>query len=224
MAARTVEPLTFIPKTQLLAQAYAKAGERDRRGMVAMHAQYVTEFEESNRDPDAQREGLAAGVHRIIDEAVSLLGAHDPAAADRIACRKGCAHCCYIPVDITPDEAKLLHMMAREAGLDLDMPRLRLQALNSRPDAWAKLSAPLRRCVFLGADSACQVYEWRPGACRKYQVLDTADKCDTVRHYGARVLNFVSVPAEIMQSAAVTVFGGGPMAQQLLAAWPKGEP
>lgn len=65
-----------------------------------------------------------------------------------IACRRGCAFCCHVDVDVTPLEAIRLAHRAPSAG-----------------SAAAGLSAHRAPCPLL-ADGACTQYEARPYACR----------------------------------------------------------
>ena len=66
-------------------------------------------------------------------------------AMDRVACRRGCAFCCYVDVVVTPLEAIRLAGRARPGGV---------------------ATAPHRRPCPLLADGACTVYDRRPFACR----------------------------------------------------------
>lgn len=102
--------------------------------------------------------------------ALAPLFAATPRAADR-ACRRGCAHCCHLPVGITFGEAALL------AG-----------ALRQRPDVrhrFVAAASPLagaswrdligRPCPLL-ADGACSLHDARPLPCRALAATD-ADGC-----------------------------------------------
>lgn len=150
----------------------------------------------------------AYSVHMDIDERLQLMLSKSVHAKD-VKCRKGCAHCCYMYVGIFPEEARLLRAYAAEQGIEIDEARLARQA--SKDEAtWHELPIEDRRCVFLGDDNACRVYEHRPGNCRKYLVVSEPEFCDTVKHRGHEVGVLPSVEAETLQSAAMTVFGQGP--------------
>jgi Fe-S-cluster containining protein len=71
----------------------------------------------------------------------------------KVACRKGCHWCCYIPVYCRADEAK----RAWDA-CDQDQVRSRLTE---------RSGADFEPCVFL-SKRACTIYESRPAACRGF--------------------------------------------------------
>jgi Fe-S-cluster containining protein len=159
---------------------------------------------------------VAHTVHAIIDERVQHMLAtskHGP----EVTCTKGCAACCHLQVDINPREAELLRAVAAEAGIEIDEARLARQATKN-PDTWRELAPEDRRCVFLAEDRTCRVHEHRPGACRKYHVLSDPDLCDMEKHPGGKVGIVFDVEAEIIHSAAMTVYGAGSMAAMLLRA------
>lgn len=102
--------------------------------------------------------------------------------------------------------------IARAEGIEIDAEKLARQA--SVP--WDQLPIEDQRCLFLSADNECRVYEHRPGACRKYMVKSNPDLCDTTKHPGGEVAIVFSMEAEIISSAAMTVYGAGDMATMLL--------
>lgn len=158
---------------------------------------------------------VAFTVHEMIDEHMRHMIAtskHGP----HITCRKGCGACCHLNVDVFPQEAVLLRAVAREAGVDIDEARLARQ-LDHQGDKWHELPIEDRRCVFLGENRACRVYEHRPGSCRKYAVKSDPDRCDMVKYPGGQVAIVFSAEAEIIHSAAMTVYGSGSMAAMLLS-------
>ena len=88
-------------------------------------------------------------------------------------------------------------------GFPVDRQRLALQAARERKSAeWSKFGSPDNRCVFLGTDGACQIYEERPAICRKHLVTTPAFACTTV---GATVLPVQALLAEILLSAAISI-------------------
>lgn len=94
------------------------------------------------------------------------------------ACRKGCSHCCHIPLTISSTEAQLI---ADRLGIQPRTPA-RSVVLDEQQDfdtaarAMAELSDNQERsaCPFL-ADGACSVYHVRPMACRLLVNLDDDD-------------------------------------------------
>lgn len=156
---------------------------------------------------------VAFTVHEIIDERIERLKATENGR--KIKCQQGCAACCHLNIGIFPQEAALLHMIARAGGIEIDTARLERQAAKD-DDSWHELAPEDRRCVFLSDDRECRVYEHRPGACRKYHVLSEPALCDVEKYPGGKVGIVFDVEAEIVQSAAMTVYGAGNMAAMLL--------
>lgn len=158
-------------------------------------------------------ENVAYTLHVTIDEHVEHMRSR---TKHEVQCRKGCASCCHLNVDIFTQEAKLLLMLAREQGIEIDWERVERQAAKNSAN-WRELSIEDQACVFLAGDRTCRVYEHRPGACRKYLVATDPDLCDQNKYPGGDVGVVFDTQAEIVHSAAMTVFGAGPMAEMLLA-------
>lgn len=159
---------------------------------------------------------VAHTVHCHIDERMQHMLATSKHGRD-VKCSKGCAACCHMNVDVFTQEAVLLWQLVQHDGIEVDEARLARQAAASSDDAWAALPKADQRCVFLGDDNACKVYEHRPGACRKYTVMTDPDLCDMRKYPGGKVGIVFDVEAEIEHSAAMTVYGAGTMAVMLLA-------
>jgi len=164
---------------------------------------------------------VARGVHIAID-AVLGRDRKKSATSGDIKCRKGCDHCCRVPVEIWPHEAALLVEIAHEAGMELDKARLERQSQYTM-DTWRQQPAADRACGFLGDDGACRVYEFRPNACRKLFVVTDPALCDADKHPPESVGRWFSWEAEILESAALEVFGAALMPRSLLAALNSGE-
>ncbi len=99
----------------------------------------------------AGTESLALFEDALRAELVANLGHR--AEMDGVQCRRGCAFCCHVNVDITPLEAIRLARHERAAGR---------RATPGRQDTVAPRNAP---CPLL-KDGACTVYDIRPFACR----------------------------------------------------------
>lgn len=117
--------------------------------------------------------------------------------ADQIApfaaCRRGCDHCCHIPLTITTAEARLLSQVSgRPMTVPAHAAPLRnLDEVVGFRDRLAQLRADQdqlsRACPFL-RDGACCVYEHRPVACRTHFNLDVDDLlCQVVPGHPANV-------------------------------------
>jgi len=157
---------------------------------------------------------VARKVHIAIDDVLERDRKKSEASAD-IRCRKGCSYCCHGPVEIWPHEAALLVEVARAAGMELDNALLERQSRYTMY-TWRQQPAADRACGFLGADGACRVYESRPNACRKLLVTTDPVLCDASRHPPESVGRWFSWEAEILETAALEVFGGALMPGSLL--------
>ncbi len=164
-----------------------------------------------------QRDGplVAREVHIAIDDVLERDRKKSAASGD-IKCRKGCDHCCRVPVEIWPHEAALLIEIARKAGVELDQARLERQSRYTI-DTWRQQPAADKACVFLGGDGACKVYAFRPNACRKLLVVTDPALCDAEKHPPDSVGRWFSWEAEILESAALEIFGAALMPRLLLA-------
>jgi Fe-S-cluster containining protein len=157
---------------------------------------------------------VAMAVHGTMDDVLERDREKD-AASGNIRCRKGCSHCCHGPVEIWPQEAVLLLQAAREAGIELDTTRLERQSRQSI-DTWRQQPKADTACAFLGNDGACQVYASRPNACRKLLVVSDPALCDAKNNALERVERWFSWESEMLETAALEVFGRGLMPRLLL--------
>ena len=94
------------------------------------------------------------------------------ASVPDVACKKSCAHCCKLRVEVLPPEAALIvdHVRrsfppsVRQGILDKlkanAPPELLLDAHQYRAEE--------RSCAFLGDDDLCMVYDQRPISCRAF--------------------------------------------------------
>lgn len=159
--------------------------------------------------------GVARGtaLHKIMDQATKT------AAHIKVSCCKGCSGCCHYEVEITNDEAAVLALIVRR-GLAIDASRLSNQAARERrAPAWSDVLHPSNRCVFLGEDDACRVYENRPSVCRRALVTSPAEACSRP---GQPVVPVEILLAELLMSAALSLEGSsfGSLSKMLLASLP----
>jgi Fe-S-cluster containining protein len=159
---------------------------------------------------------MAKETHAAMDAVIRQDQAKDAASAG-IRCSKGCSHCCHEPVEIWPQEAALLVDAMHKAGRELDRERLERQSVSTVQN-WRQQPQADRACVFLGADGACTVYEFRPNVCRKLLVVTDPALCDATHQRPDSVGRWFSWEAELMESAALEVFGASLMPQALLMA------
>lgn len=124
-------------------------------------------------------------VYDTIDELV-----RDDFKENKISCKKGCAHCCYLCVYVTPDEIATILDHCNRNEIEIDWDRAETQK-DLTPETWVKTPQKISRCIFL-KDRECSIYPVRPMACRKYHVVTNPKLCDTTtgRHEVAILNNF----------------------------------
>jgi Putative zinc- or iron-chelating domain len=118
-------------------------------------------------------DGIGAECTGLYEEALARAAAENKiqgAELAGVACRRGCAFCCYVDVDVTPLEAI----------------RLARRAVDAAPASLETRRAP---CPLL-VDGACSQYERRPLACRAVFSPD-ARRCEA----GYLSEDAVSVPS-----------------------------
>jgi uncharacterized protein len=147
-------------------------------------------------------------LHHLLDKEI------EKAAAIPVSCKKGCSACCHLEVEVSADEASLLADII-EAGVSVDQERLELLARRKIQDSsWLLGMTESNRCIFLGDEGACSIYENRPSSCRRYAVVSPAEHCRTLQE--APVPRNVPL-AEIVLSSAADIADGrtGPMAKMI---------
>lgn len=98
------------------------------------------------------------------------------------ACKRGCSHCCHIPVAMTDVEARFI---GKAIGTAPRIPvgmqsAVEMLAADTQPDAFGLPGSPgpdagyASPCPFLH-DGECSIYENRPLACRTQVSLDVDD-------------------------------------------------
>lgn len=194
------DPIAFIPRptARLRAavdQQRTMLSAEDFAGMISCVASLYGKYREKLRSFAAGAE-RARWLHEMVDREMK--------ATDGIAlsCGKGCAGCCSYEVEVTADEAVLLADAVRR-GTTIDFGRMARQAGRERKGPeWSRYGDPDNRCVFLGDDGACRIYEDRPASCRKHVVTTPASACTTE---GASVAPVQVLLAEILVSAALSI-------------------
>lgn len=196
--------------TDSFRELWRRFTEAERNEAGAMLEFYVAQFQDAAATFPDNPMGLAVGIYEALDREIH---AHQQrnTRADEITCRKGCSYCCEVHVGITPQEGVLLRAYAKEQGLSVDEALLARQA-EATPRTWKELPLVDQRCVFLQANGTCGVYEYRPLACRKYFVISEPILCRTASHSW----RWVAAHAEIIATAAYTVFGMGGLAATLM--------
>jgi Fe-S-cluster containining protein len=199
-----------------LSRAFRGASPKDQLSIAMLHSAMERDLKALADTPDITPAEVAERQHEMADVLIQIEKDRHPRAIE-ISCRPGCAHCCHIEVSITAQEAALLARTAHDEGIEIDMQRARVQA---EAEQWSDVPPELRACVFLNQHDGCKVYENRPLACRNYHVITSPDACDSIRHPGAEVINFVSVRSEILLSAARLATNNGRLADMVMRADP----
>lgn len=91
-------------------------------------------------------------------------------------CSKGCYYCCHFEVEVTQDEGELLAQIVLD-GHNIDRKQLEIHAQREEKSSRLPILNPENRCIFLGEDNACTIYEYRPYACRKLIVSTPSIEC-----------------------------------------------
>lgn len=211
-----------MSRKPVLVAALERMNPREQKFAKQCMDHYTREWKRMAQDHRNNGPSVAHSVHCAVDERIEEMLTTSPHAKD-VKCAKGCAACCQLNVDITAKEAQLLAHWMGEQGIEIDEQKLERQAAAS-PATWNQLAIEDRRCVFLGEDRACKVYEHRPGACRKYLVATDPEFCDSVRHPNHEVGILFDMEAELMQAAALKAHGVGSLATMLSKALKKAKP
>jgi Fe-S-cluster containining protein len=123
---------------------------------------------------------IPAGTERA--RALHLMVEEEMAQEDKIkvSCSKGCSACCHFEVEVTNYEADILAEIAQSTR-PINRDALRIQSHRKVQDkAWLKgIHDFTNRCVFLGDDKACSIYESRPVMCRRHSVTSPPLNCET---------------------------------------------
>jgi Fe-S-cluster containining protein len=137
-------------------------------------------------------QGRAKFLYKISDTAILDWKKNDPTYREMVPCGKmpgDCSMCCHASVQAHDDEIELLADLVVSGKVTIDLELLKKQILvtgggNEIRD-WFKLPWAERRCVFLGQDKKCSVYEDRPMVCRKWFVAEVDNShCHEDDHFG----------------------------------------
>lgn len=167
-----------------LAQVEALApGLEQRQADVAMRAVH---------EPRSNRSRLGVAL-QLVDE---FAHAVEPLAA----CRRGCAHCCHIRVEMTELEAERLGTALGRT------PNRRLRYMPVEAGAYG-YDTP---CPFLHGGE-CSIYEHRPFGCRKHHSLDQDElfcRLDVPAEFAASVPRMQPVAALLVWGSAINASMG----------------
>lgn len=183
--------------TVALRQTLNQVNDQQKEVILELLDKYTARYKEIKAQVDEV--SLSVGFHEQISKEANRLF-DDPEMKDKISCRAGCGFCCYQYVVATDDEAKTLIEYSNEQKINLNWDKIKLRA-NLSEESWKKLPHKDRKCVFLGEDQKCTVYEHRPAVCRKLYVVNDPVLCDSSIFPEGEVLWATSTMAEIIASA-----------------------
>lgn len=179
--------------------------ERAQKKAAWLRGVYERNLAQCRAADTADALALARKAHAAMDAQLQQDSASLPEGKE-IRCGKGCSHCCHGPVEIWPQEAALLAQFVHDAGLKPDLALLERQSQYT-VETWREQAVADQACVFLAADGACSVYASRPNACRKLLVLSDPAFCDARQGRMDEVDRWFSWESEMMEVAALEVFG-----------------
>jgi Fe-S-cluster containining protein len=116
--------------------------------------------------------------------------------AKQASCRRGCSHCCWIPVSIFEHEAATLAAKMKSGEVDYNREEFERQKLLTAQELCAKPSP----CIFL-KDGECGVYRDRPATCKKYFVRSPPSLCKVAPGLNQRVAMILDYDMEAIYSA-----------------------
>lgn len=136
------------------AQATAEANAAEVSAKLSMKGdEFNRRAEDIQYGPGAHK-GKLRKLYRLANDIGAVVGS-------KAACKKGCSHCCHIPVAMFQSEADLI---AEEIGV----PAARIKQSVEPSDRGFGYHMP---CPFL-KNNACSIYEHRPIACRTLYNMD----------------------------------------------------
>ena len=199
-----LETLTPILKSFLQDQQKNHPSQQFQRlAQITYHHFQQCIFSLNKHSPGQER---AIATHKLIDLQLARK------SSEEISCRKRCTTCCYFPKQITDDELDLLALLIK-SGTSIDWQLLEQQSLMIENEQFQALPPrPATRCLFLGEDALCQIYDHRPMVCRNLRVTSPSEEC--AKPYG-KVMRSRNLSPEIVISAALNSPGNGLGSMQL---------
>jgi Fe-S-cluster containining protein len=167
-------------------------------------SQYGENYVKAINPTNRSKTKAAKIMHKLIDKSTEEF-----LKSNHASCKKGCAYCCYVYVEITIDEALAIKNYCIQNNLHIDKETLKKQSA-LKAEHWGH-----NKCVFLDENNTCSIYEVRPMTCRKYYVASEPKLCDvTTGTHKIAILHNIDV--EMMTAGIFRVRDTGSLSQQLL--------
>lgn len=106
------------------------------------------------------------------------------------ACKKGCNHCCYFPIDVFPFEVLYIENYVNKHFSEEKRKELRKKLKEAKyrvkkevgpvkftKEYQKKYTTNLIACPFLDGTNGCSIYEARPQSCLSYFEFNTSTSC-----------------------------------------------
>ncbi len=188
-----------------------QSSEKDKKTIVQMLDHYIGEYKRIKSSVDAA--STAYNFHQHIESLIRQ--GMDSPEGKQVKCKKGCSNCCHIPVDITRDEAILIHEYCQHEEIKINTDKLKRQSKYDLTN-WFEQPKEDWPCVFLNLfTKSCTIYEYRPVSCRKLYALSEPEFCD-INDPDKKVCRFVNAHVEIISSAMMNATPSGIMPEILL--------
>jgi Fe-S-cluster containining protein len=136
-------------------------------------------------------------VYEVVDESIALGDAvqeRNPTSASALACKRGCNHCCHVPVGTSaPMVLRIAAAMRRDLDeTELEAALARVVSLDEKTHGlpWSPSQRPPLPCALL-VDGACSIYSVRPFVCRAWNSVDV-EACRRFVHEEAVQLRYDS--------------------------------
>jgi len=97
----------------------------------------------------------------------------------KLACREGCSFCCYLKVEVSPEEVFLIAEYIRRNLAPAQITEIKKKAKENAVEiqslTWEEQAGRNIPCALL-SEGKCSVYSVRPSVCRKFHAT-TVDTC-----------------------------------------------
>lgn len=186
---------TTIPITRNMVQMIKGMSEQEKSIIGKQIIHFINQYKKLRQ---VDTISTAVAFHEAMDKDLRDTKESGNPYYKRIACQKGCGFCCYVNVDINEDEAELIIQYCKEENIPIDIDLLKKQQ-DKNDKTYMSLTTAERKCNFLADDMTCKIYKHRPGACRKFNALDTNKICkdDSLETHPL----YASLMLEILQTA-----------------------